>query len=64
MKRLAKAALDVYDVTIPRRYEHAVAVPSEWATYRGAVQAIVSGVSVVTEMPWRLRIPPERSQTS
>lgn len=43
MRLDAQAALDRSDITIIRCYEHGVAVPAEWGSYRTALRAIVAG---------------------
>jgi hypothetical protein len=47
----AQAALSKSDTVIVRCYEHAVAVPTEWQTYRAALRAIVDGTSTATTPP-------------
>lgn len=42
----AKAALDASDVTVLRCVEKAIAVPTEWATYRASLRAIVGATTV------------------
>ena len=41
----ARVALDASDRVIIRCAEHAVAVPAEWVTYRGALRAIIAAAS-------------------
>lgn len=49
----ARSALDVSDTTIVRCYEHAVAVPAEWQTYRAALRSIIDASSSATVLPTR-----------
>lgn len=42
----AKAALDASDMTVLRCVENAIAVPTEWATYRASLRAIVGATTV------------------
>ena len=57
LKAAAQAALDKSDVTLLRCYEAGVAVPAEWATYRGQLRGIVGGTSEATELPVRPEYP-------
>jgi hypothetical protein len=43
LKADAQAALDKSDVVLLRCFEHAVALPAAWQTYRTALRAIVNG---------------------
>lgn len=45
----ARAALSASDVTVLRCYEAAIAVPSEWADYRKALRAVITGGA--TDLP-------------
>lgn len=45
LKRDALAALQDSDITVLRCFEHGVALPSEWVSYRAALRAIVSAVA-------------------
>lgn len=51
MRPAAQAALDRSDITIIRCYEHAVPAPAAWATYRGALRAIVAGGPTSAALP-------------
>ena len=53
LKASAQSALDKSDTTLLRCYEAGVAVPVEWATYRGQLREIVSGKSSATVLPVR-----------
>ncbi len=53
----AQMALDASDITILRCFEHGVAVPAEWVTYRAALRAIVAGTSTPAELPARPAYP-------
>lgn len=54
----AQSALTDSDITILRCYEHAVAVPTEWATYRAALRAIISGADATsTTLPTKPAYP-------
>jgi len=55
----AMTALSVSDITVLRCYENGVAVPAEWASYRGALRDIISGRSTVTELPTKPAYPEE-----
>ena len=57
LRPAAQAALDKSDKTMLRCYEAGVAVPAEWATYRGQLREIVSGNSSATELPMRPEYP-------
>ena len=57
LKEAAQVALDKSDTTLLRCYEAGVAVPAEWATYRGQLRGIVSGKSAATELPVRPEYP-------
>ena len=57
LREAAQAALDKSDTTLLRCYEAGVAVPAEWATYRGQLREIVSGKSSATELPVRPAYP-------
>ena len=57
LRPAAQAALDKSDKTMLRCYEAGVAVPAEWATYRGQLRNIVSGTSAATELPVRPAYP-------
>lgn len=57
MRPAAQAALDRSDVTVIRCYEHAVAVPAAWATYRGALRAIVAGGATSAALPTQPAFP-------
>ena len=57
LKAVAQTALDKSDTTLMRCYEAGVAVPAEWATYRGQLRGIVSGNSSATELPVRPEYP-------
>jgi hypothetical protein len=47
----ARAALTASDITILRCYEHAVAVPADWAAYRAALRVLVSGPATTGPLP-------------
>ena len=53
LKASAQSTLDKSDTTLLRCYEAGVAVPVEWATYRGQLREIVSGKSSATVLPVR-----------
>ena len=57
LRGAAQAALDKSDTTLMRCYEAGLAVPAEWATYRGQLRGIVSGKSLATELPVRPEYP-------
>lgn len=42
----AQAALDASDVTVLRCVEKAIVVPTEWATYRASLRAIVGATTL------------------
>ncbi|MGD0973557.1 MAG: hypothetical protein ABR866_05680 [Candidatus Korobacteraceae bacterium] len=48
----AQALLDKSDVTMLRCFEHAVAPPTEWVTYRAALRQVVAGtLSAIPSTP-------------
>ena len=53
LRDTAQAELNKSDTTLLRCYEAGVAVPVEWATYRGQLREIVRGKSSATDLPVR-----------
>lgn len=51
----AKSALDASDVTVLRCVENAIAIPTEWATYRAALRAIVGATAGDPSQPLPVR---------
>jgi hypothetical protein len=43
LKAQAQVALQKSDITVLRCYEHAIAIPSEWATYRAQLRQVIQG---------------------
>lgn len=58
MRPAAQAALDRSDVTIIRCFEHGVAVPAGWTTYRAALRAVVAGGPTSAALPTQPAYPP------